>query len=220
MSVIVVSKKAHNALRYFTLMFALMAFISLGANVKMLFDVKSYETAYTQTAEQLSTTTEQLETLNSQLHNVTTEKKKLEQKLEKKKIALLAESNETECMAKAVYYEAGGESLTGKKAVANVIWNRMKDGDFPRSACGVVYQGVNDNKTGCQFSWACDGVKRAVALGSAAWQESKQVAVAILSGKRENVVDDALYFHSGRARPSWATNNRFVTQIGNHRFYR
>ena len=49
-------------------------------------------------------------------------------------------SRDEECLARNIYYEAGGESEEGKVAVAIVTINRVKDGRFDKSICGVVNQ--------------------------------------------------------------------------------
>jgi spore germination cell wall hydrolase CwlJ-like protein len=43
------------------------------------------------------------------------------------------------CLVEAVYYEASTEELIGKIAVANVILNRVKADNFPKTICGVVH---------------------------------------------------------------------------------
>lgn len=58
------------------------------------------------------------------------------------------------CLAKAVYFEARGESLQGQVAVAEVILNRVESPRYPHSVCGVVQQAGHG---GCQFSFTCDG---------------------------------------------------------------
>ncbi|WP_312490406.1 cell wall hydrolase, partial [Sphingomonas sp.] len=60
-----------------------------------------------------------------------------------------------ECLTAAIYYEAGGESIDGQRAVAQVVLNRVRHPAFPSSVCGVVYQGVE--RRHCQFSFVCDG---------------------------------------------------------------
>jgi spore germination cell wall hydrolase CwlJ-like protein len=47
------------------------------------------------------------------------------------------------CLTQAVYHEAAYEPLAGRRAVAQVVLNRMRHPAFPNSVCGVVYQGVN-----------------------------------------------------------------------------
>src|SRR6476661_7898206 len=41
------------------------------------------------------------------------------------------------CLTQAVYYEAGYEPLDGRRAVAQVVLNRMRHPAFPKSICGV-----------------------------------------------------------------------------------
>src|SRR5262249_22788142 len=43
------------------------------------------------------------------------------------------------CMTQAVYYEAGFEPIQGRRAVAQVVLNRLRHPAFPKSVCGVVY---------------------------------------------------------------------------------
>src|SRR6185295_19397303 len=59
------------------------------------------------------------------------------------------------CLTQAVYYEAGFEPVDGRRAVAQVVLNRMRHPAFPKSVCGVVYQGANTGV--CQFTFVCDG---------------------------------------------------------------
>ena len=47
---------------------------------------------------------------------------------------------ETHCLATNIYFEARGESLEGKKAVAFVTLNRVESESFPNDICSVVYQ--------------------------------------------------------------------------------
>ncbi|MEL0212128.1 MAG: cell wall hydrolase, partial [Novosphingobium sp.] len=49
-------------------------------------------------------------------------------------------SNELECLAGAVYFEAKSETLAGQLAVGRVVVARATSGRFPSSYCGVVYQ--------------------------------------------------------------------------------
>jgi hypothetical protein len=54
--------------------------------------------------------------------------------------ATTVNSKELNCLAKNIYYEAGNESLEGKVAVGVVTLNRVADGRFSNSVCGVVHQ--------------------------------------------------------------------------------
>ena len=68
-------------------------------------------------------------------------------------------ASELDCLTQAVYFEARGETPRGQAAVAQVVMNRVNHPAFPKTVCGVVYQGAA-RSTGCQFSFACDGSMR------------------------------------------------------------
>jgi spore germination cell wall hydrolase CwlJ-like protein len=48
--------------------------------------------------------------------------------------------DESECLARAVYWESRGEPLSGQLAVAEVVINRARSGRFAPTLCGVVRQ--------------------------------------------------------------------------------
>ena len=121
------------------------------------------------------------------------------------------------CLTQAVYYEAGYEPIEGRRAVAQVVLNRMRHPAFPKSVCGVVYQGARQPV--CQFSFVCDGsLYRRPALG--AWKEAERVAVAALDGFVERSVGAATHYHADYVAPYWAPRLAKLSQIGAHIFYR
>jgi hypothetical protein len=121
------------------------------------------------------------------------------------------------CMAQAVYYEAGFESAEGRRAVAQVVLNRMRHPAFPKSVCGVVYQGARQPV--CQFSFVCDGsLYRRPAPGP--WQEAERIAAAALAGFVERSVGAATHYHADYVAPYWAPKLAKISQIGAHIFYR
>lgn len=121
------------------------------------------------------------------------------------------------CLTQAIYYEAGYESIEGRRAVAQVVLNRMRHPAFPKSICGVVYQG----STGpvCQFSFVCDGAlyRRP---SRAAWLESEATAAAALGGYVEQSVGGATHYHADYVAPRWAPMLAKVAKLGTHIFYR
>lgn len=140
-----------------------------------------------------------------------------------KAFGLNAAKNETyltalKCLTQAVYYEAAYEPLPGRRAVAQVVLNRVKHPAYPNSVCGVVYQGA-ERRTGCQFSFTCDG---ALLRGPAAapWREAEAVALAALGGYTERSVGTATHYHADYVLPKWAFTLGKITQIGRHIFYR
>ena len=136
---------------------------------------------------------------------------------------LAATKNETyatalKCLTQAVYYEAAVEPLQGRRAVAQVVLNRMRHPAYPKSVCGVVYQGA-ERRTGCQFSFTCDGALLR-APGGAPWREADLIARAALSGYVEPSVGTATFYHADYVLPKWAYELGKITQIGRHLFYR
>lgn len=121
------------------------------------------------------------------------------------------------CLTQAVYYEAGFEPAEGRRAVAQVVLNRMRHPAFPKSVCGVVYQGARAPV--CQFSFTCDGsLDRRPALG--AWKEAERIAAAALDGFVEHSVGAATHYHADYVAPYWAPRLAKISRIGAHIFYR
>ncbi len=127
-------------------------------------------------------------------------------------------SREVSCLADAIYFEARGESVSGQEAVAQVVLNRVGKGRFPPSICGVVYQGQN-RRTGCQFSFTCDG-KAEARHEKQAWETAQQIARDMVGGrKRVAALSTATHYHATYVQPRWAKAMRRLSQIGNHVFY-
>lgn len=120
------------------------------------------------------------------------------------------------CLAKNIFYEASNEPKDGKLAVGLVTMNRTKNKNFPKTVCGVVHQ---RNSKACQFSWVCG---HSLGFNSKQFNESLSIAKQVYSqyGKITDITHGALYFHSVRMYPSWASPERYTTTIGNHNFYR
>lgn len=129
--------------------------------------------------------------------------------------------DERDCLSKAIYNEARGESINGQWAVANVIINRALSKRFPSTMCGVIYQNADQGLNRCQFTFACNG-RREKATERRAWVKASDIAAAAYSefqrGKRPGVVpSSALYYHTTSVSTDWGF--RRVAQIGAHVFY-
>jgi spore germination cell wall hydrolase CwlJ-like protein len=131
---------------------------------------------------------------------------------------VLDEARATDCMTAAIYYEAGFESLDGERAVAQVVVNRLRNPLFPKTVCGVVFQGA-DRSRGCQFTFACDGAL-ARQPQEEAWERARKVAVAALHGYVMKRVGDATYYHADYVAPYWSPTVVKVAVVGQHIFYR
>lgn len=128
-------------------------------------------------------------------------------------------SDEQQCLATGIYFEARGESVKGQAAVAQVILNRVRNPAYPKTICGVVYQN-DDWRNACQFSFACDNVKDRV-NSQEHWKIARQVAMAVTAGKIWlPEVGSATHYHAVYVRPKWAAEMVKVGRIGMHVFYR
>lgn len=130
---------------------------------------------------------------------------------------------ERECLAQAIYHEARGESAAGQLAVANVIVNRARSSKYPSSLCGVIYQGANNGRYRCQFTFACDG--RDDTPGERqAWARSmalaKDIYAEYATGEDIGAIPgSALFYHTTNVRPSWSYTFDRVAEVGAHIFY-
>lgn len=122
------------------------------------------------------------------------------------------------CMTMAVYYEAASESVSGQRAVAQVVMNRVRHSSYPNNICGVVFQG-SERSTGCQFSFTCDGSLSRVPERQS-WLRADRVARAALGGFVYQPVGLATHYHTLAVNPYWASSLQAVTQVGAHQFYR
>ena len=122
------------------------------------------------------------------------------------------------CLAMAVYYEAANQGPDGEAAVAQVVLNRMRNSMFPKTVCGVVFQG-STLPTGCQFTFTCDG-SLARTPSAAGWRDALYVARRALSGYVMRDVGEATHYHTIWVVPYWQTTVLKVAQLGAHVFYR
>ena len=120
-------------------------------------------------------------------------------------------SNELQCLAGAIYFEAKGESLPGQLAVGRVIVARSKSGRFPGSYCGVVYQPS-------QFSFIRGRAMPTINTNSQYWRQAVAIAQIADSGSWRSPVEGALFFHAARVSPGWRMSR--MGRIDNHDFYR
>lgn len=114
------------------------------------------------------------------------------------------------CLAEAVFFEAGSEPVEGQLAVAHVILNRTKSDHFPKTVCGVVRQNN-------QFSY--QRRTGAYEKNPSTRANARAVADRAISGWFPGVASRALYFHNSSVNPSWIRRFKRVAQIGRHVFY-
>ena len=129
----------------------------------------------------------------------------------------LALARATDCLAAAAWYEAGDDD-EGERAVVQVVLNRSRHAAFPSSICGVVFQG-SERRTGCQFTFTCDGnLGRRPSAG--ALDRARRIAHDALEGKVDAKVGSATHYHADYVVPYWSGSLDKIAVVGSHIFYR
>ena len=119
-------------------------------------------------------------------------------------------------LQRIVEAEASGEDMVGKILVANVIFNRMADEDFPDTVKGVIFQEKNG---GYQFSPVADERYWSVKVS----KETKEAVKRAIEG--EDYSEGALYFIA-RKRTKASSAQWFDQKLdwlfkhGGHEFYK
>jgi hypothetical protein len=122
-----------------------------------------------------------------------------------------------QCLAAAIHYEAATEPVEGQEAVAQVVLNRVRTPGYPKSVCGVVFQG--SERPGCQFSFACDGSMGRVPVAWS-WKNAQAVATRALNGFVLAKIGNATHYHATYVLPWWSPTLVKLGRIGQHVFYR
>jgi spore germination cell wall hydrolase CwlJ-like protein len=122
------------------------------------------------------------------------------------------------CLAAAGYYEAGDDA-DGQKSVDQVVINRLRHPAFPKTVCGVVFQG-SERSTGCQFTFTCDGTLAVRHPSEAAWQRARTVAERALKGVVDKRVGLATHYHTDWVFPYWGPTLDKIARVQTHLFYR
>ena len=129
-----------------------------------------------------------------------------------------------ECLKANIFFEARGESVKGKQAVAKVTLNRVRSNKYPSSVCKVVFQKF-------QFSWVFQqpwgriqkvmkgDLRGYNTLDRVAYLESKKTAETALKMRLNVLPDSALWYHHKSIKPSWARKMQKVKTVGSHIFY-
>lgn len=128
-----------------------------------------------------------------------------------------ARARARDCLAAAMIYEAGDDAK-GQQAVGQVIINRARHPAFPKSICGVVFQG-SERVTGCQFTFTCDGALNR-RYSDAAWTRAQANADMMLSGTTYPPVGLATHYHTDWVRPYWSDSLEKIAIVDTHLFFR
>lgn len=129
-----------------------------------------------------------------------------------------SQARAVDCLAAAMLYEAGDGDPVGQRAVAQVVINRARHPAFPKTICGVVFQG-QERATGCQFTFTCDGAigRRPNLL---AWERARALAEQALGGDVYAPVGHATHYHTDWVVPYWSASLDKITAVHTHLFFR
>ena len=121
------------------------------------------------------------------------------------------EDQEYQVLLKIVEAEAGCEDTEGRILVANVVMNRVRNGNFPNTVTEVVYQRQDGT---AQFSPVSDGRIDTVNVS----QGTIDAVARVMNG--EDISQGALFFRSVRSKSGWFDQKLSrVLEHGNHIFY-
>jgi spore germination cell wall hydrolase CwlJ-like protein len=115
------------------------------------------------------------------------------------------------CLARNIYFEARGEPLAGQYAVAEVTMNRRASRFFRRTVCEVVYEKS-------AFSWT--ELRPLPEPSGPEWRRAWRVAEAVYYQRYTPQLQGATFYHATYIRPDWAKDKQRVAKIGRHVFYR
>ena len=113
------------------------------------------------------------------------------------------------CLTQAIYFEARGDSLEGRAAVANVVMNRLNKWNY-KSVCDVT-------AAKGQFGWW--ETRNRKILEKNKWEEANIIAKLVYSGLVEDNTGGATFFHERSIKPYWTKRMVKVGVIGRHTFY-
>lgn len=123
-----------------------------------------------------------------------------------------------DCLSAAAWYEAGNDPA-GQRSVMQVVLNRVRSSSFPNDVCAVVLEG-SQRKTGCQFTFTCDGSMLRRRPSAAQWELAQKRAMSALNGEVDEAVSDATHYHAAYVTPWWSSSLEQVSAVAGHIFYR
>jgi len=121
-----------------------------------------------------------------------------------------------DCLAIAAMAEAG-EGDDGQRAVIQVVLNRVRHPSFPKTICGVVFEGSH-RSTGCQFTFTCDGALQRRHT-PAAWSRARARAIDAIDGRVYAPVRLATHYHTDWVHPYWSASLTKLARVDTHLFF-
>lgn len=122
-----------------------------------------------------------------------------------------------DCLAAAMWYESGDDPA-GNLSVGQVVLNRVRHPAFPATVCGVVFQG-SERRTGCQFTFTCDGALGRVPAPST-FDRLRTRAASMFGGSVDPSVGLATHYHTDWVHPIWSGQLVKIARVHTHLFFR
>jgi len=115
-------------------------------------------------------------------------------------------AGELDCLAKNIYFEAGGEPEAGQFMVGFITMNRVRDKRWPNSVCKVVYQPG-------QFSWTENKKLK--------YKRSEQILkIAKIVLRSKEIRNYGFYFKVTSFKSAYFRRLKKLMTVGNHTFYK
>lgn len=123
------------------------------------------------------------------------------------------EPKQLDCLAANIYYEGRNQPLFGQLAIGLTTLVRAREGNWPETICGVVYQPN-------QFSWVGKKHKQPK-WDERAYLRALTLSDQILSGDFDNLIPmfAPTYFHTTKVNPAWSQRLSKLAVIKDHVFY-
>jgi spore germination cell wall hydrolase CwlJ-like protein len=131
--------------------------------------------------------------------------------------ALMVSLRDLDTLARTIYGEARGESLTGKIAVGWVVRNRLAAARFGASIERVC-------RAPFQFSCWNSGDPNLAQLESVTsadpvFRDCICAAYAVLMNEVPDPTAGATHYHTPRVSPAWSRGHEACARVGAHEFY-
>lgn len=119
-------------------------------------------------------------------------------------------TKEIQCLAKMVYFEARGESSSGKEAVVDVMFNRVKHKEFPNTICANLHPS--------QYQWVKNNPRvKDNKLYSKIYKHVEKEYWEFILGTSRDSTRGSIFFSSNGKKP--ARRAYPTLKVGNHQFY-
>lgn len=126
--------------------------------------------------------------------------------------SIAVSASEYACIVQAVFFDAGIDNDIGQEAVAHVVLNRVRDGRWPSTPCGVVWQPR-------QFTWTRDGKSDLVPVTTPNARRSIAAVDRVLAGSIDHTRGATCYARTD-STAAWTRAAEYIVTLGSHSFYR